>query len=679
MRPKPTGKRSPLGTTVFILGAVAIVVSIVAQLWTEVLWFDSVDRRSVFVTQISAQVLLGVVGGAIAGALVWSSLYLGHRMRPIYAPSTPQQDALDRYREALEPVRRLVTTVVPLVVGLVSGIGASQQWESYLLWRNAQPFGVDDPQFGTDIGFFVFTLPWLSFVVSYLTMAILLAAAVAAFAHYVYGGLQLANRGRDTTRAALLHLSILLAVLVLLRAAAYWLERYALSLSTSDLMTGVQYTDANAVLPAKSILAVASIMCAGMFLSVIWTRSWRLPVIGTALLVVTSVVVGAIFPALIQSLRVGPSEKSLEAEYIQRNIDATRKAYGLDRVERTEYAATTDAKPENLRATADAIPGIRIIDPNIVAETFKQDKAARPYYAIANTLDVDRYDVDGVDSDVIVSAREVDLAGIDASQRNWLNDHTVFTHGYGLITAYGNRQSDGRPVYIESDIPTSDTLGKYEPRIYFGERSPEYSIVGAMEGATPREFDYLAEGQDSQQVNNTYTGIGGVPIGSLARKLAYGIKYREANFLLSDAVNEQSRILDYRMPRERVARVAPWLTLDSNAYPSIVDGRVLWVLDGYTTSASYPNSRLVSLSDTVSDTITRARRSTPRSLDNSEINYIRNSVKATVDAFDGTVRLYAWDEQDPVLAAWRSVFPGVVQPMSDISARSNGPCCRAIT
>ncbi len=663
--PPVTRRRSPLGVTLVVLAALVIAVSALAQVWTEVLWFDSVHYLSVFGTQVGAQVLLGVVGGVIPAALVWAGLYFGHRSRPVYPPSTPQQEALDRYREALEPIRRLATIAVPLLVGLASGAAASQQWEVYLLWRNQQPFGVTDPQFDTDLGFFVFSLPWFTYVVGFLTMAFVLGTVAAAFTHYVYGGLQLADRGRGTTRFAFGHLAGLFAVILLLRAAAYWLDRYSLSLSTSDLMTGVQYTDATAVLPTKAILAVASIMCALMFLSALWTHSWRLPVVGTVLLLVVSVVVGGIFPALVQNLRVRPSEKSLEAPYLARNIAATRTAYGLDQVQKTSYLATSDATPEKLRTAAAAIPGIRIVDPNVVSPTFKQDQAARPYYSIADSLDVDRYTINGTVSDIVVAARELDLDNVSPAQRNWLNDHTVYTHGYGLVAAYGNQQVNGRPVYVESTIPAGKILGVYEPRIYFGERSPAYAVVGAPAGASPREFDYLAE-SESQQVNNTYAGTGGVALDSFVKRLAYATKYREPNFILSDAVNPSSRLMDYRTPKERVAKVAPWLTLDGNPYPSIVDGRVLWIIDGYTTSAAYPNARLTSMAGSTTDSVTRSRRSVT-SLEQGQINYIRNSVKVTVDAFDGSVSLYQWDEADPVLKAWMSAFPGVVQPAENIS------------
>ena len=665
-------RRGPLVPTLLVLVALAIALTIAAQIWTEVLWYDSVGFRSVFTTQLGAQLLLGIVGGLITAGVVASSLVIAFRTRPIYVPS-PDQDALERYREAIEPLRRIGTIGVPVVIGLLTGLGASAQWQTYLLWRNGVPFGKTDPEFNMDLGFFVFTLPWLTFVVGYLSMALIIGVIVAAFTHYIFGGLHFSAGQRRTTSAARLHLSVLLAGIVVIRAASYWLERYSLTTKSTDLMTGIQYTDATVVLPTKVILAIASLMCAAMFLSVIWTKSWRLPIVGVVGLLVAAIVVGGIIPALVQSLRVNPSEKSLEAPYLTNNISATRDAFGLSGVETTPYAAQTTASPLQLRSDTGTVPGIRLIDPNVVSPTFQQLEAGKSYYRFADTLDVDRYTIDGKISDAVVGAREIDLAGVPAGQRNWLNDHTVYTHGYGLVAAYGNRKdTQGKPVFFEQGIPTTGKLGDFEPRIYFGEQSPEYSIVGAPAKASPREFDYPADGTtsgqtNSDQVNNTYAGTGGVQIGSFARKLAYAIKYREANLLLSDAVNADSRLLDYRTPRERVQRVAPWLTLDGNPYPTVVDGKILWVLDGYTTTADYPNSRLTSVASATSDSITKTSTAV-QSIDVGQVNYIRNSVKATVDAFDGSVHLYAWDETDPMLKAWSAAFPGTVQPLSDISS-----------
>jgi len=660
-------RRGPLVPTLLVLVGIGIVLSIVAQFWTEVLWFDSVGFRSVFMTELGAKLLLGIVGGLLTAAIVGSSLVIAYRTRPIYAPTTPDQDALERYREAIEPLRRVGTIGVPLVVGFLSGLGASSQWETLLLWRNGVPFGKTDPQFNMDIGFFVFTLPWLTFVIAYLSMALIIGTLVAAFTHYVFGGLQFQGRNRRTTSAARLHLSALLAAIVLVRAASYWVDRYSLTTKSTDLMTGIQYTDANAVLPTKAILALASVMCALMFLSVIWTKSWRLPIVGVVGLVLVSIIVGGIFPALIQSLKVKPSEKSIEAPYLANNIAATRDAFGLSNIQTTNYNAATTATQGQLRNDTTTVPGIRIIDPNVVAPTYQQLQAGKNYYRFADSLDVDRYVVDGKLSDTVIAVRELYLDGVPEGQRNWLNDHTVYTHGYGLVAAYGNRKDvDGKPVFFEENIPSTGKLGTFEPRIYFGEESPEYSIVGAASGSGAREFDY-PNSSAAGQANNTYAGQGGVEIGSLARKMAYALKYREANFLLSDAVNPDSRLLDHRTPRERVARVAPWLTLDGNAYPAVVDGKVQWILDGYTTTADYPNSSLTSVESATSDSVTQTRSSV-KAINAGQVNYMRNSVKATVDAFDGSVHLYAWDETDPMLKAWSGAFPGTVEPLTSISA-----------
>jgi uncharacterized membrane protein (UPF0182 family) len=660
-------RRGPLAPTIAILIVLGFLVTIFASLWTEILWFGSVGYTDVFTKQLWTKVLLFVVGFVITAALVASSLVIAWRSRPIYAPVTPQQQNLDQYREAIEPLRKVAMVAIPGILGLLAGAGAAGQWKTFLLWRNGGSFGATDPQFKMDISFFVFTLPWIRFVLGFLTMALVMALVAAAFTHYVYGGLQIQNRGERTTRAARTHLAILAAALVLVRAATYWFDRYSLATQANSgpVETGINYTAANAVLPTKVILAVAAIMTAGLFIAAIWTRSWRLPVIGLGLLVVTSIVVGSIYPALVQRFQVRPSEKSLEQPYLQRNIDATRKAYAIDKVEVQPYTATTEASPGQLRDDAETVPGIRLVDPNVVSPTFKQLQSVRNYYAFPDSLDVDRYTVDGQTRDTVVAVRELDLAGVPEQQRNWLNDHTVYTHGFGMVAAYGNqRTADGEPVFYAQNIPQSGKLPKFEPRIYFGEESPQYSIVGGPSGAAPREFDYPSEGG---QENNTYAGSGGVDVGSFPRKVAYALKYRELNFLLSNAVNGDSKILDHRQPLERVERVAPWLTTDGNPYPAVVDGRVQWIVDGYTTTADYPYSSLTEIDNATSDSVT-ARSSAVRAIGSGKVNYIRNSVKATVDAYDGTVKLYAWDANDPLLKAWNKAFDGTVRPMSEIDA-----------
>jgi len=454
-------RRGPLGPTLAVLAVLALVGGIAADVITDVWWYDSVGFRGVFVKEIAVKAGLFIGAGLLTGAAVAISLVAAYRTRPLYIPMTQAQQVLEQYRQAIEPLRRLAVWSIPIILGVLAGSGAMGAWRTLLLWMNREPFGIQDPQFGMDVGFFVFTLPWLRFVVSFITVVLVLAFVAGAFTHYVYGGLQLPGRG-PTTRAAYVHLGILGALIALTRAASYWLDRYTLATQKGSLLTGITYTDDNAVLPTKAILAVAALMCAAFFLAAIWSRSWRLPLTGVALLVVTAVVAGGAYPALIQSLRVKPSEKSLEAPYLERNITATRTAFGLDRVKRIQNPAPEATEDKDvLRTAANDIPGVRIIDPNVVAPTFRQLEGQRDYYAFPDTLDVDRYTINDQTRDAVVAVREINLDGLPDNQRNWLNDHTVYTHGYGFYAAYGNQRtarvtpSSSRAVGVPRSVSTS--------------------------------------------------------------------------------------------------------------------------------------------------------------------------------------------------------------------------------
>ena len=660
-------RRGALAPTLIALGVLIVLVLIASQLWTEVLWFQSVGYVQVYRTELITRVLLFVLGGALMAAAVASSLMIGYRSRPIYAPVSAEQVGLDRYRESIEPLRRLVGIAVPLALALFAGSAASQQWATLQLWLHRVPFGKNDPQFHMDMSFFVFTLPWLQFIVGFLTAVVFLAAIAALVTHYLYGGLRLQGAGQRLTSAARVHLSVLAGLFLLLRGVDYWLGRFALSTKDSRLITGLTYTDANAVLTARGVLAGIAVIVAALFIITAVADRWRLiPLYGVALLVVSAIVVGGIYPAAVQRFQVTPSARELEARFIQRNITATRDAYGLSNVKTTNFPARTDADPAALRESAETIPGIRLLDPALVSPTFGQLQQIKQYYSFADSLDVDRYKIDGATRDTVIATRELNLDAAPPEQRNWVNDHIVYTHGFGVVAAYGNqRTTDGKPVFFQQGIPSTGALPDYQPRIYFGERSPDYSIVGAPKGGQAQELDYPDDNNASGQVNNTYTGSGGVGIGSSIRKLLYAIKFQDQNLLLSNQVNSTSKILYDRTPRDRVEKVAPFLTLDGDPYPAVVDGKIKWILDGYTTTSHYPYSRTSVLEEATSDSITQSTTSVAP-LDNQKVNYIRNSVKATVDAYDGTVTLYTWDEADPVLKAWMKVFPGAVRPQSEI-------------
>ncbi len=660
-------KRGPLPITIGILVVLGAIVLSLSGFYADWLWFKSVNFTSVWSTVLFTKIELFIVTGLITSFVISLNVYLAFRKRPFYVPMAVEADNLERYRAQIEPIRRWVFAALAVALFYFSGTSGAQLWNTWLLFKNSTSFGVKDPQFGMDISFFAFRLPFWQSLIAWGISTLVLTLIATAVVHYLYGGIRLQVREDRTTVAARVQLSILLGLLVLIKAAAYWFDRYALALKQSKLITGLTYTDVNAVLPAKAILSAIAVVCALLFFANIVRRSWVLPAAGTALLVISSVLIAGIYPGAIQQFQVKPSESSKEAPFIQRNIDATRTAYGLDDVRVNDYQATISTSAGQLANDAATISNIRLMDPNVLSATFRQLQQIKPYYTFPESLDVDRYKVDGVERDVIVAVRELNIDGNPS--RNWINDHLVYTHGFGLVAAYGNaRDTDGKPSFTVGDLPPTKGLGDFQPRIYFGENVPDYSIIGGVKTNSPVEFDYPDDASANGQKNYTYSGIGGVPVGSLFNKLVFAIKYQEQKLLLSNLINKDSKILFNRHPRERVAKVAPWLTLDGDPYPAIVDGKVLWIIDGYTTSAGYPYSKETVLSSATTDALT-ANSTSITAQGNKTVNYMRNSIKATVDAYDGTVTLYQWDEKDPVLATWSKAFPGTVKAKKEISAQ----------
>ena len=660
------GKRrvSPLTITAIVLFVLSSILISSSGFYADLLWYRSVDFVNVWQTTLFTKIYLFIGFGLVTSLFITLNIYLAFRKRPIYVPVAVEADNLERYRAQLEPIRRLVGIGVFLTLFYFAGSTGSRLWQQWLLFNNSTNFGTVDPQFGKDISFFAFKLPMYQSLIGWGISTIILALLAAAAVHYIYGGIRTQVKEDRTTVAARVQLSILLGLLVLLKAVAYWFDRYALTLKEGRLITGLTYTDVNALLPAKSILAAIAVVCSLLFFANIVRKSWLLPTAGVALMVIASVLIAGVYPATIQQFQVKPSESTKEAPYIQKNIDATRIAYGLDGVEVKDYQATVTTSAGQLANDAATIANIRLMDPNVLSATFRQLQQIKPYYSFADSLDIDRYTINGKERDVVVSVRELNIDGNPS--RNWINDHLVYTHGFGMVGAFGNTvDADGKPSFTVGDIPPTKGLGEFEPRIYFGENVPDYSIIGGPAASNPVELDYPDDNSANGQKNYTYTGKGGVPMGSIFSRLLFAIKYQEQRIVLSNLINADSKILFDRHPRDRVAKVAPWLTLDGDPYPAIIDGKILWIIDGYTTSAGYPNSRLVNLANT-GDALT-SRSNAVASLDDKNVNYIRNSVKATVDAYDGTVSLYQWDEKDPVLATWSKAFPGSVQPKSEIS------------
>ncbi|PJJ71625.1 hypothetical protein CLV46_1175 [Diaminobutyricimonas aerilata] len=644
-----------------MLAVIVIGFFIFASLYTDVLWYEQVDYLGVLLTQWGAQAAMFGVGFLGMALPVWASLFIAFRFRPMYAKLNSQ---LDRYQQVVEPLRRVAMLGIPIVLGLFAGVSTASRWPVVLQWLNRTPFGETDPQFGLDISFYVFELPFYHGVVGFASAVVLLCAVGALATSYLYGALRVNGREVRISRTARIQLAVTGAIYLALQAVSLWLDQYTTLYSSHEgfLETGAGYTVANATIPSRAILAGVAALVAILFIVTAVIGRWRLPIIGTALLLVTSLLIGSVYPWIVQRFQVEPSAQTLEEEYIQRNIDATRAAYNVDGVEEQPYNATTDATAGALREDAETTANIRIVDPALVSDTFRQLEQVRQFYQFPEYLDVDRYEIDGATQDTVIALRELNQEG--QSSRGWLNDHIIYTHGYGVVAAYGNqRADDGEPVFLESGIPLSGGLGEFEPRIYFGETSPEYSIVGADEGANAREIDYPTAGEDeSESPRFTFDGDGGPKLDNVFKRLLYALKFQSEQIFLSDAVNDQSQILYDRDPATRIQKVAPYLTLDNDPYPAVVDGKIVWIVDAYTTSANYPYSDTNSLSETIADTY-QPRPNFP--LDN--INYIRNSVKATVDAYDGTVTLYAWDDQDPVLKTWQKIFPSTLEPMSEMS------------
>ncbi len=673
MRPK---KRSALLPTIIVVAALVVALLIFSGTYTDFLWFNQLGFTGVFWTEKVAKLLIFLAAFLVMALAVYFSIRAAYKARPVYAPDSAREDNLNRYQLQLEPVRRVVMIGVPVVFGLFAGTAAMAQWDKVMLFLYREPFGSTDPQFGLDISFYTNTLPFLGFVVGMLISATVIAFIAGLLTHYLYGAIRLTERGIFTSRQAQIHIAIMAGVFLLLLGANFWLGRFATLQDNGGYRAGAMFTDVNAVIPTKAILAAAALIVAILFIVAAFIGKWKLPLIGTGMLVVTAIVAGGIYPWAVQEWQVKPSEGNVELPYIERNINMTRDAYGLSNMEVTPYNATTTAEAGALRQDADTAANIRLLDPNLISSTFAQLEQFRPYYKFPKTLNVDRYTIDGKVQDAVIAVRELNPEGINPNQQSWYNQHLVYTHGYGVVAAYGNKvTADGKPEFMQSGVPSTGVLGtdtSYQPRIYFGQSTTDYSIVGAPEGTDPIELDRpqgssTTSGDDdpASEALTTFTGDAGPNLGNWFNRVMYALKFQSTDLLLTNGVNEKSQILYDRTPAERVAKVAPYLTLDGNPYPAIVDGKVKWIVDGYTTSSYYPYSQQQQLQEATTDSLTA--NGGAGALPNTSVNYIRNSVKATVDAYDGSVDLYAWDAEDPILKSWQKVFPTTVKPFTEMS------------
>lgn len=663
--------------------------------YTDWRWFGAIDYRNVFTTAIIARIVLFIIFGLIAAAVVWAAGYFAWRGRPDSLDLGDLNSPVYQYRKSIEKSMGVFFKVIPAIVGVIAGFIGQANWRTVLLFLNGQEFGEQDAQFHHDLGFYAFTLPVLKMVVSTLSILLILAFLIALFGHYVLGGIRIGNKASGVrgsiSHPARLQLAVTAGLWMVAQVIGYWLERYELLNTQHDLFTGGSYTDIHAYLPAKIILMIIGVFVAVALFMAVVIKDLRIPGLAVVLMLLSSLVIGQAWPLLMERFSVQPNRQAKEEESIARNIEATRYAYGLtdDHVTYEDNWGGDEVSDDKVASDNATINNLRLLDPEILSPTFTQMQQLKNFYGFPETLSMDRYEIDGKKRDFVVAARELDPNELRENQSDWINRHTVYTHGNGFVAAQANKVDEvardagsargGFPIFTVSDLQTQageaegegetqdaeESLGIKvdQPRIYYGP-----VIAGSADG-----MDYAITGQtgdnpveyDTDSSTYTYDGKGGVGIGNIFDRTMYAAKYRELNFLLSDRVGSESKLLYDRDPRERVEKVAPWLTTDSATYPAVVDGRLKWIVDGYTTLESLPYSQRASLSDATQDTLNPD--GTTQRLVNDKVGYIRNSVKATVDAYDGTVDLYEFDKNDPVLKAWEGVFPDVVKPEAEIS------------
>lgn len=670
-----------------VIAAIVMVALLVGpraiDTYVDWLWFGELGYRSVFTTVLFTRIVLFLAVFVVVSAIVFAGLALAYRTRPVFVPVSGPEDPVARYRTAALMRLKLFGFGIPALIGVLAALVTQSYWVRVQLFLHGGDFGITDPEFGKDMGFYAFELPFYRMVLSLLMVAFFLALLANLAGHYIFGGLRLSGGDGLLTRAARIQLVTIVGVLVLFKAVAYWLDRYELLSNTraGKPFTGAGYTDINAVMPAKMIMLAIAIICAIAVFSALVLKDLRIPAIGLVLLLVSSLVIGAGWPMIVEQFSVKPNAAQKEAAFIERSITATRDAYGLtdDHVTYRDYSGDTPTSAQQIAADRATVSNIRLLDPGIVSPAFTQFQQGKNFYSFPDQLSMDRYTMpDGQLRDFVVAARELNPTRLIDNQRDWINRHSVYTHGNGFIASPANtvrgiandpNQNGGYPQFLSSVVGAAGTVVSPgpapldQPRIYFGpiiaNTPADYAIVGA--NGEDREYDYET---NTETKNYTYTGSGGVPIGNWFNRSLFAAKYAERNFLFSNVIGPDSKLLFNRDPAKRVQAAAPWLTTDSTQYPAIVDKRLVWIIDGYTTLDNYPYSELTSLSSATADSTDAALN---RLVPDKQVSYIRNSVKATVDAYDGTVTLYAQDEADPVLQAWMKVFPDTVKPKSEIS------------
>jgi uncharacterized membrane protein (UPF0182 family) len=647
---------------VLLLAFLALAaVGSVSRFYTDLLWFREIDKTGIFWGMLRTKAVIGLLAGLGTAVIVGVNLWIVERLAPRYGLTVVARPQVERARAVLSPYLRPLRIGIAAFLGLVVGLQASGLWQTFLLWRNRVPFGQRDALFHRDVGFYMFELPFMRSVFGWLFTTLVLTTLLVAAGHYVLGGIRPQAETNRIAAQAQSHLSVLLGLIVALKAWGYWLDKYQLLFSPRGVVAGASYTDVKAQLPALEFLFWVALICAAMFFWGARRGGLFIPLISIVLLAGVSLIMGGIVPAIFQRFRVEPQELARERPYIEHNIDATRKAFNLNSVQIKPFPASDDLTAQGLDDNKPTIDNIRLWDPEVLRPGVRNLQAIAQYYNFTD-VDVDRYPIGKDMRQVMISVREVDPNGLASSARTWQNLHLAYTHGYGMVAVQVNTADEGgQPDFIVKGFNPPDPAIKLDqPRVYFGEpppNAPEYVVANSAQG----EYDAPSLSGETNKLFS-YNGQGGVQLSGFGRRLAFAVRFRDINLLISGNVKSDSRLMFNRDVRDRVEKAAPFLQWDGDPYAVVVDGRLKYVRDGYTTSSNYPYAQRIDLADA-------ARRNEIGSRGVEGIgNYIRNSVKAVVDAYSGQVTLYAFDEQDPVLAAWRKAFPNLFAPAGEIPA-----------
>jgi hypothetical protein len=641
----PTQERRPFKLRGWMIAIVVVLLVLLFSLrglavfYTDYLWFDSLGQSGTWSGLLGAKVVPAVVFTVVFLVIVLVNLLIADRLAPKVrgmGPATPEDELVVRYQQSTARYQGRIRIGIALFFALVAGIGVAAQWHEWVLFTNRVDFNVADPQFGRDVGFYVFQLPFIKFIIDWLFAGLVIVLLVTSVAHYLNGGIRFQSPLQRVTPQVKAHISVILALMALVKTADYYFSRYELNFSDRGAVDGATYTDINAQLPALDFLTIVSVIAALLFLWNIWRRGWVLPVIAVGLWAFVSLVVGTLYPAAVQNFKVEPDELAKEQPFIKRNIEATRRAFGLSAVDVKPFQFDI-LEPDVVGANVSTIDNARLWDPDTIDESYRTLQELQAYYRI-NDVDVDRYSIDGQVKQVMIATRDLDSA--DLPNQSWVNEHLVFTHGYGAVASpSGEAGTDGDPNFYLSDVPTTENgieLTGKGAEVYFGENLEEYVIVNANQA----EFNFVREGRGGD-AQTRYSGSDGIEVSNILRRAAFALRFGDPNPLISGQVNSESKVLMIRDIRDRATKLAPFLRFDDDPYPIVVDNRLLWVLDGYTTSDRYPYSQLSGGGGGLS----------------GAFNYARNSVKATVDAYNGTVKYYVIDDKDPIVRAYRNAFP----------------------